>query len=258
MFFYFIICYIILAYYYISVLSLQYTIILLLYYSIILLCFFILFSILCSFILYSLFSILCFIFYIIIYHLFSFIIYSLFFILYLYIYIYKRREEKNKERLKNKRGEKKVSKKSETENFQKQPIFQRFQRFCVFSELLYILCFSSFHEGYFCPQNSGVFCRCSYRFLPFFCRRYSVTFVAVQRGGCLYALPTPPLYRRSRNKSNPKKNFFIFFNIDIWRNFYFLFFFIFFTIWHIVMVNRCLRCGVMFVILELRGILDDL
>ena len=36
------------------------------------------------------------------------------------------------------------------------------------------------------------------------------------------------------------------------------FFFIFFTFWHIVMVDRCLWCGVMFVILELRGILDDL
>ena len=35
-------------------------------------------------------------------------------------------------------------------------------------------------------------------------------------------------------------------------------FFIFFTFWHIVMVNRCLRRGVMFVILELRGVLGVL
>ena len=38
----------------------------------------------------------------------------------------------------------------------------------------------------------------------------------------------------------------------------FFYFFIFFTFWHIVMVNRCLRCGVMFVMLELRGVLGVL
>ena len=36
------------------------------------------------------------------------------------------------------------------------------------------------------------------------------------------------------------------------------FYFFFFTFWHIVMVDRCLRCGVMFVILELGGVLGVL
>ena len=117
--------------------------------------------------------------------------------------------------------------------------------------MLYILCFFIVPWGLFLPSNSGVFGVVFLHFLPFFCRRCSVTFVAEQRGGCLHVLPTPPLYRRSRNKSNPKKNFFIFFNIDI-----LLIFFLHFgtLLWWI----DVLRCGVMFVMLELRGVLGVL
>ena len=160
------------------------------------------------FIVYSLFFILSFIFYLYLF----FILYSLFFILYslFFIYIYKRKEKQRKIK-KIKEVKKKFQKKCETENFQNSLFFSVFSVFLFFGNAIYSLLFHRSMRAFFALKISAFFGVVFLHFLPVFCRRCSVTFVAVQRGGCLLSLPTPPLYRRSRNKSNPKKNFFIFF-----------------------------------------------
>ena len=244
MFFYFIICYIILAYYYISVLSLQYTIILLLYYSIILLCFFLyslffvicyLLSVICylhylSFYLYLYLYLLYFIF---IYHLF-FILYSLFFI---YIYIYKRREEKKEKqrKIKIKEVKKKFQKSVRPKIFKIAYFLAFFSVFLFFGSAIYYLLFHRSMRAFFALKQRR-FWRC---FSPLFAGFLSALLSYV-RNCAAWRMPScstyPPPYTGGAEISlTPKKIFLFFFNIDIWR----IFFYFFFTFWHIVMVDRC-------------------
>ena len=102
---------------------------------------------------------------------------------------------------------------------------------CFFGSAIYYLLFHRSMRVIFALKIAAFFAgvlATFCHFLPFFLLallRYVRNCAAWRLSPCS---TYPPLYRRSRNKSNPKKNFFIFFNIDIWRNFYFLFFFIFF------------------------------
>ena len=121
-----------------------------------------------------------------------------------------------------------------------------FSVFSVFGNAIYSLLFHRLREALFALKISA--------FLPFFLLallRYVRCWAAWRLSSC--STYPPPYTGGVEISLTPKKIFFIFFNIDIWRNFFY-----FFTFWHIVMVNRCLWCGVMFVILELRGILGVL
>ena len=118
---------------------------------------------------------------------------------------------KKKERLKIKEVKKKFQKKRRLKIFKNSLFFSVFSVSVFFRKCYILFDFSSFHEGFFALKIAAflalffsTFCRFFVGVTPLRSLLFSVAAVF-----CLY-LP-PPLYRRSRNKSNPKKNFFYFF-----------------------------------------------